>query len=263
MRNTDFIALEKAISTSRLSTYKNHSPSNNQDKLIQNYVFNAKISENFYFLLQNLEVTLRNAIYDSYCNAGFSRDFFYIREQNTTRPYNREYHSYACWKMIGTVKYHLVRDGSVVTDGKVISELNFGFWTTLLEENHYKTLIWRRVFKQVFPHYPHGRSTDDDVDRVSQKVNSIRQLRNRIFHYEPIFNRPYLKQDRDDILEIIGWISPEMKKLSQIYDEFDFLIHEKKRIAKLLVEMKGRSNRLSKKGKKFKKKLISTQRRGN
>jgi hypothetical protein len=250
MRKTDFDALEKAISSSRLATYRNYTNSNNSDKLIENYIYNAKISENFYFLLQNLEVTLRNAIYDTYSNAGFSRDFFYIREQNTTRPFNREYHSYACWKMIGTVKYYFIRNGSAVTDGKMISELNFGFWTTLLEENHYKTLIWRRIFKQVFPHYPHGRSIDYDVDKVSQKVNSIRQFRNRIFHFEPILNRQNLKQDREDILEVIGWISPEMKKLSQIYDEFDFLLHEKKRISKLLRGMRGRSKRLSKKGRR-------------
>jgi hypothetical protein len=250
MRYSDFIALEKAISTSRLSTYKNHHTVKNENKLIENYMFNAKISENFYFLLQNLEVTLRNAIYDSYSHAGFAKDFFYIREQNTKKTYNREYHSYACWKMIGTVKYHLIRDGVVPTDGKIVSELNFGFWTTLLEENHYKTLIWRRIFKQVFPYYPHGNIIDTDVDAVSKKVNAIRQFRNRIFHYEPIFNRPNLKQDRDNILEIIGWISPEMRKISEIYDEFNDLIRKKRRMTKLLARMREERKPLGRKSKK-------------
>jgi hypothetical protein len=249
MRHSDFIALEKAISTSRLSTYRNHYTRNNENKLIENYMFNAKISEIFYFLLQNLEVTLRNAIYDSYTHGGFAKNFFYIREQNTKKTYNREYHSYACWKMIGTVKYHLIRDGVVPTDGKIVSELNFGFWTTLLEENHYKTLMWRRIFKHVFPHYPHGHSVDADVDTVSIKVNAIRQLRNRIFHYEPIFNRPNLKQDRDNILEVIGWISPEMQRMSEIYDEFNDLIRKKRRIAKLLTEMRGRQKQRLEKNK--------------
>lgn len=142
MNNFNFTSLEKAISSSRLSTYQDLNSSTSNKKVIENYVYNAKISENFYMLLQNLEVTLRNAIYNSYCNAGFERNFFYLREQDTRRAHNREYHSYACWKMIGTVKYHLYRNGINITDGKIISELNFGFWTTLLEENHYKTWLY-------------------------------------------------------------------------------------------------------------------------
>ena len=215
------------------------------------YIYNAKISENFYFLLQNLEVTLRNTIYDNYSAAGFSREFFYIREQNTSKPFSREYHTYACWKMIGTVKHHLHNNGQSVTDGKIISELNFGFWTKLLEENYYKTLMWRKIFIKTFPYFPHGNSIDQDVDIVSLKINSIRQFRNRIFHYEPVFNRPNLQQDRDNILEVIGWINPEMKRLSEIYDEYDFLKHEKVRISKLLNSLSSKKFIKKRKYKKF------------
>lgn len=257
MNNFNFTSLEKAISTSRLGTYRTLISSINDTKVIENYIYNAKISENFYMLLQNLEVTLRNAIYDSYNIIGFSRDFFYLRQQDTRRLFQREYHSYACWKMIGTVKHHMNRNGITITDGKIISDLNFGFWTTLLEENHYKTLIWRQIFRLVFPHYPHGGIIDNDVDVVSNKVNKIRQFRNRIFHYEPIINRPNLTQDRDDILEVIGWINPEMQKLSKIYDEYNFLTHEKVRISKLL---KGMDFQSYKNNRKFKK-LIKKRRK--
>ncbi len=255
MNNFNFTSLEKAISASRLSTYRTLSSSTNDAKTIENYIYNAKISENFYMLLQNLEVTLRNAIYDSYNTIGSSRNFFYLRQQDTRRPFQRgEYHSYACWKMIGTVKHHLVQSCITPTDGKIISELNFGFWTKLLEENHYKTILWRQIFRLVFPYYPHSRIIDDDVDIVSDKINNIRQFRNRIFHYEPIINRTNLEQDRNDILEVIGWISPEMQKLSKIYDEYDFLTDEKVRISKLLKGMNSQSLRKSRKFKKLSKK---------
>lgn len=256
MNNFNFTSLEKAISTSRLSTYRTLRSSTNNTKLIENYIYNAKISENFYMLLQNLEVTLRNAIYDSYSNVGFRRAIFDLRNSNTSnrRNYNREYHSHACWRMIGTVKYHLNQSGITPTDGKIISELNFGFWTKLLEENHYKTILWRQIFRLVFPYYPHSRLVDNDVDVVSNKINTIRQFRNRIFHYEPIINRANLEQDRNDILEVIGWISPEMQKLSKIYDEYNFLKHEKVRIAKLLKGMKSERFMKSRKFKKLSKK---------
>jgi len=257
MNNFNFTSLEKAISTSRMSTYRTLISSTNNTKVIENYIYNAKISENFYMLLQNLEVTLRNVIYDSYNTIGFSKDFFYLRQQDTRRQFQREYHSYACWKMVGTVKYHMHRNGIAITDGKIISDLNFGFWTTLLEENHYKTILWRQIFKLVFPHYPHSGIIDDDVDIVSAKINTIRLLRNRIFHYEPIINRPNLEQDRNDILEVIGWINPEMKRLSEIYDDFDLLMHEKIRISKLLKSMDSQSFRKSRKFKKLVKKIKS------
>lgn len=256
MNNFNFTSLEKAISASRLSTYRTLISSTSNTKVIENYIYNAKISENFYMLLQNLEVTLRNAIYDSYDSFGFRRAIFDLRNSNTSnrRNYNREYHSHACWRMIGTVKHHLVQSCITPTDGKIISELNFGFWTKLLEENHYKTILWRQIFRLVFPYYPHSRIIDDDVDIVSDKINNIRQFRNRIFHYEPIINRTNLEQDRNDILEVIGWISPEMQKLSKIYDEYDFLTDEKVRISKLLKGMNSQSLRKSRKFKKLSKK---------
>ena len=52
MRQSDFISLEKAISQNRLSTYARIG-SSDKDEQIKNYIYNAKISENFYFLFQN------------------------------------------------------------------------------------------------------------------------------------------------------------------------------------------------------------------
>ena len=64
MNNDFFKSLERSISSSRISTYKSNG--HTEIETIADYVLNAKISQNFYFLLQNLEVSLRNAIYDSF-----------------------------------------------------------------------------------------------------------------------------------------------------------------------------------------------------
>lgn len=154
--------------------------------------------------------------------------------------------------MIGTVRYHLVREGIAITDGKIISELNFGFWTTLLEENHYKILIWRKIFRDVFPSYPLTGSIDDAVDLVSQKVNKIRSFRNRIFHYEPIINRNDLEQIRECILEVLNWINPQMYQLTKLFDEYDSLKHEYKKINKLIQTIDNQVNTNKRKIKKTK-----------
>lgn len=264
MNNANFNNLEKMISISRLSSYKNSSsymnnictlPKNNNE-LVANYIFNAKISENFYFLLQNLEVSLRNSIYDNFNLRFPSRNFFDLNNSRTNvgSNYNPilEFHSFSCWQMIGSVKYQLRR--IPITDGKIISELNFGFWTKLLEESHYTPLIWRQIFKNVFPNFPHGLIIDHDVPIVFDKIDKIRKFRNRIFHYEPIFNHPNLLNMRDNIIEAIGWISLDMQQLSKIYDETETILLEKKEIARMLNNFSLRKKKLPKKTKRYKQK---------
>lgn len=246
MNNSSFSNIEKMISTNRLTSYRNHTnyvngicdiPKNNKD-LIANYVLNSKLSENFYFLLQNLEITLRNAIYDNFNSYFIGKDFFFLNHlgthNNSNYDVSLEFHSFSCWKMIGAVKFQLNRSGVSMSHGKIISDLNFGFWTTLIEENYYTPLIWRQIFKNVFPNFPHGSIIDHDVPIVSDKINKIRKFRNRIFHYEPIFNHPDLLTIRDDILEAIGWINADMQKLSKMYDESESIMLEKKEIKKAL-----------------------------
>ena len=50
MNNDFFKSLERSISSSRISTYKSNG--HTEIETIADYVLNAKISENFYFLLQ-------------------------------------------------------------------------------------------------------------------------------------------------------------------------------------------------------------------
>lgn len=259
MNNSNFNNIEKMISTMRLTSYRSSKnyingicniPKNNKE-LVTNYILNAKLSENFYFLLQNLEVSLRNAIYDNFNSHFGSIDFFYLNNFKTKDSKNYdislEFHSFSCWKMIGDVKFQFYKNRIPPTHGKIISELNFGFWTTLLEEKYYTPLIWRQIFKNVFPHFPHGHIIDNDVPIVSDKINKIRKFRNRIFHYEPIFNHPDLLTMRNEILEVIGWINTDMQILSKMYDESDLIMLEKKEIRMILDRFNCKKNNLIKK----------------
>ena len=119
MKQKVFENIEKSISTARLSTYRNHSENNTH--LVANYILNAKISENFYFLLQNLEVSLRNAIYGGFKKHYPSRNFFYLHETNPRYRYQRrqEKHDRECWKMLCGAKYQL--RNTRINDGKIIA----------------------------------------------------------------------------------------------------------------------------------------------
>ena len=226
-----YSSLEKSISKSRLSTYGD-STSKEIDR-IKNYILNAKISENFYFLLQNLEVSLRNAIYESFkLHYGDKKDFFFLYETDSRQRYKgrKEKHSRECWKMICSAKYNIINSSSTISDGKIIAELNFGFWTKLLASTDSKyTNMWRKIFIEVFPNYKIMTSIDNDKIIVGTIINQIRNFRNRIFHYEPIFNKAP-KQYHDKILESTKWINDSLYEMNMMFDEFEDIYNSKDKI---------------------------------
>lgn len=237
MNNDFFKSLERSISSSRISTYKSNG--HTEIETIADYVLNAKISQNFYFLLQNLEVSLRNAIYDSFKKHYPNSDFFYLFENNSFNRYKskKEKHSRECWKMLCGVKYKL-KHMQTLSDGKIIAELNFGFWTELLtsRDNKY-TDMWRRIFLDVFPNYKIKSSIDKDKISIALKIDDIRNFRNRIFHYEPIYNQSDLIKKHIDIFDILTWLNEDMKILNELFDEFKNIEENKKEIIKKLTNL--------------------------
>lgn len=237
MNNKFFKSLEDSISESRLSTYKKADYSELQT--ITDYVLSAKISQIFYFLLQNLEVTLRNAVYRGYKKHYSHQDFFYLHETNSFNRYQnkKEIHSRECWKMLCGVKYKL-RHLPTISDGKIIAELNFGFWTELLTSTDAKyTTMWRTIFLDVFQNYKVRSSIDHDKNLIAAKIDDIRNFRNRIFHYEPIYHQNNLEKRHEEIFEILGWLNNDMKILNEMFDEFKNIGKERERIFNKLEEV--------------------------
>ncbi len=62
--------------------------------------------------------------------------------------------------------------------------------------------------------------------KLSQRFNRIRNLRNRVFHHEPIWYWQDLAQQHEDILEAIAWIEPAMRDLACAIDRFPG-VHQK------------------------------------
>ena len=48
---------------------------------------------------------------------------------------------------------------------------------------------------------------------LSKRFNRIRLLRNRIFHYEPIWHWKDLKNQYEELLEALDWIEPKAAML--------------------------------------------------
>ncbi len=196
------------ISVERLLSFKTDD-NDTIDVLIQRYKTNLRISQALYPELSTLEITLRNAI-DTMLRTCISETWLEdeIQQQRILSD-----HEHA--KLI--TAYNEIKKAYPDNDftlGKVIANLNFGFWTNLCSK-WYCSNIWNKgcCFKGVFVNYP---SEVNNIGVIAAKLRLIRRFRNRIFHYEPIFKFPqntlkiynqimemisYLPSDNSDILK--------------------------------------------------------------
>lgn len=111
-----------------------------------------------------------------------------------------------------------MRKGGIVSSGKVIAEQSFGFWTSLFETHHYRLINGSPI--HAFPNKP----TNANRKLINQKLNRIREFRNRIYHNEPIcFNNSQIdfteaNQVKLEIYELLSWVDSE---ISDYVDYFD------------------------------------------
>ncbi|MBA1444187.1 MAG: hypothetical protein M3H12_16910 [Chromatiales bacterium] len=110
----------------------------------------------------------------------------------------------------------LTRQHKELNPERIFAELNFGFWTSMLDKR-YKQVLWPQLIKTAFPYMPRKIRTHKVL---SQQFHKIRQLRNRIFHHEPIWYWQDLPQQHEQILEAISWIEPAVKDLVMTVDRF-------------------------------------------
>jgi hypothetical protein len=191
-------AIKRIFSTERLEPYLRHHD-NDFEKSLQHYKANIKISEAFYPLLSVLEIGLRNN-FDNQLKRLFQDDQWH-ENSNFIKIVSRFQ-----IERISEARTSILREKKQVTSGKIISELSFGFWTSLLDSRFERTL-WKNL-RLSFPNCPKSirkRKT------MSSKFNGIRKLRNRIFHHEPIsWNIDVLINYRNEIVEGIDWLDKDL-----------------------------------------------------
>lgn len=130
----------------------------------------------------------------------------------------------------------IARLNKQISPARVISGLSFGFWTQLLTHYYENTpgqshnLLWPHLTATVFPNAPAGYS----ITNICNAFYRIKDLRNRLSHHEALWKFHYddpttglpdyqnpvygaqascslLRKHYDDILDMIGWMSPDRK----------------------------------------------------
>ena len=106
------------------------------------------------------------------------------------------------------------KSGSLITAGRIIAELSFGFWVTIFQPEYFRFL--GSPLMKVFRNKPSG------VNRsaIHTKLDGIRRFRNRVYHNEPIcfitnkstIDFHYPKRILQDIFDVLSWMDPELKE---------------------------------------------------
>ena len=172
MKDTEKI--QKLISEERLQGYRGKND-NNMEACLKRYQYNIELSKEFYPLLHILEVGLRNSLYMAWAEK--LEDDWILKEEVILGKHELD--------KISKAKDELKKRSKPIKTGRVMAELNFGFWTSLFNrpyEEHNRTVI-----KSIFPFAK--KKKDQNLKQVRREINKLRHFRNRISHYEPIWHK--------------------------------------------------------------------------
>lgn len=204
------------LSTSRLSRYG--LGQDEQSLVLARYKWNLALSEALYPSLSLLEVALRNqvdlAISELFSPQWLNEDWSgWIRTPIMKRKAlpNPEKES------VMKAKQSLVRDAGDWTRGKLVAELNFGFWVGMFK-SYYHTGLWNQKNKPLRKVFPQSKGLSPK--EIYLILNNIRRFRNRIAHHEPIFDNPHLMKDYETVFSVIGWLGTDLKTMALELDRF-------------------------------------------
>lgn len=187
---------EAIISKHRADSYR--LAGDTETEVFNRYIYNVRLSEAFYPTLHFLEIALRNRINDI-----FIEDFGVDWLTNGKVLLQGEADT-----VIGA-RDTLTKQRKEITNYRLVAELSFGFWSSLFSNKY--VAVWKanKRIRRIFPNSSIG------VKEINKDLNDIRRFRNRIFHFERIFN--HKPEDmHNNILLYIEAILPDKALLAEI-----------------------------------------------
>lgn len=204
---------EKVFSYARMDKYYRYH-NDNLEKAVLHYKINIKISESFYPCISVLEVALRNSLNRELIKC-FGTEQWYNYFSNTTGLANLV-------KEITEAQFKISRRKELITPSKIVAELTLGFWVRLFNAE-YHNILWKDL-RRAFPYLPkHLRQRK----HISTPLNNFRNIRNRIYHNEPIcWKFDYLRNIHNEINNIMIWINKDLTNFTIDLDNFLSVINE-------------------------------------
>lgn len=179
-----------------------------EKKAMRHYEQNIRLAESLEQSLSIFEVTLRNAIIRELERMTGRNDWYEDFKTNDTLK--------SLYKYVTTAGNHIKARGEVVTADKINGELTMGFWVSLFNAE-YEMVLWKDL-RRAFPNMPKSLRQRKNI---SAPLNALRSLRNRVFHNENIsWSMVKLEELHNTILDVISWMSPDVKEWMKCVDRF-------------------------------------------
>lgn len=193
--------IEAALSLERFRRYRDWA-GGDRIRALELYALNTRISEALYTPLQMLEVALRNRIHIVMTEARHERWFQehgFLTVENQKRQLVRAIEEFR----------------EEPTPGDLVAALTFSFWTSMLSPAYED--LWQTTLHRI------ARREDGKGLRrkdLSGPLNTIRTLRNRVAHHEPIlaWNLP---KHHEKIIQITYWLSPAAAYWCRSHSRFE------------------------------------------
>lgn len=190
--------LEVRLSVDRLAAYRGAVRAGDLQAALRLYEWNSAIAAAFFQDLGHMEVLLRNALNDQltswHTRAGRAGHWY----DDPAGVLDGRRH-----EDLAAAREQLRREGKTATPGRIVAELNFGFWRFLLA-HRYQTVLWAPALRLAFPHLQPRRR-----DLVYDPVQRLNKLRNRIAHHEPIYERD-LSKDYNMLIALAERLHPRL-----------------------------------------------------
>lgn len=199
-------ALRKALSQERLAAYAT-ADDNDELDAVARYLWNGALATAMVPALHALEVTVRNNVYDAslrivdHTALKFSSVSCWLDADPTLLLKNEE-------QSVKDALAVLRRGKKPLTPGRLISKLSFGFWVGLCGSPYEQGRkdgpgLWPKMIGLAFPFLPKEHRSRS---AIRKRLDEHRELRNRVFHHEPIWDRN-LDRSHARIVDTIKWMN--------------------------------------------------------
>lgn len=207
-------AYREVVSRDRLQRYRKDRDRADWAPMIGRYMYNVEVARALVPVLHWAEIALRNRLHRVIGAAypvGGTRSYADVpcwldADPPVLLPSERARVEQAKRKLRGAPS----RAGSAkpLTDGRLVAELSFGFWTHLLDGAYDNwrtgTRLWPALLEPVFPHCP---AAERSRRNVHGRLVEIKDIRNRAFHHERITHQVSVAL-YDRFVETVTWIDP-------------------------------------------------------
>lgn len=198
---------EKVFSNKRMERYFRLYP-DDESRAILHYKSNLELAEAFYTSLSVFEVTLRNALCRELETMTGREDWYATFPTTPGLSRLNHYITQASQQIIGRHE--------VITPSKIVAELTFGFWVSLLN-SEYERLLWKNL-RRAFPFMP---KKERKRKNISSPLNTFRSFRNRVFHNESVcWNLNRVEEIHRDMVTVLGWMNKDIPEWLEQIDRF-------------------------------------------